>query len=179
MVPSLREFKSGSRSQKTETWVIYGPPGTGKSRFVRERVGLGGFWKSPNNNWWDGYTGQADVVMDDYKSWLPWSELLQVMDEYPLRVQVKGGFTTFVAKRVFITTNFKPAEWYGKPDDPDKDRKYPLEAILRRVEHWVVFVPGPGWPLTKVNADGSWNCEMKTFSARENDEFSGWRAYML
>lgn len=141
-LPFLREITQPKRTWKTEVTVVYGEPGLGKTHWIREQVGEEAFWKSPNTNWWDGYSGQADVVMDDYKSWLPWSELMQVLDKYPCRVQVKGGHAQFLAKRIFISTNFTPSEWYGKDEDSDRVRKYPLDALTRRVDKWVLFLRG-------------------------------------
>ena len=55
-----------------EVWVLWGPSGTGKSRWVAA-TWPDAFWKSPESKWWDGYSGQETVVLDDFKDYaMPW-----------------------------------------------------------------------------------------------------------
>ena len=55
-----------------EVWVLWGPSGTGKSRFVAA-CWPDAFWKAPESKWWDGYSGQETVVLDDFKDYaMPW-----------------------------------------------------------------------------------------------------------
>ena len=44
------------------------PSGTGKSRWVAA-TWPDAFWKSPESKWWDGYSGQETVVLDDFKDY--------------------------------------------------------------------------------------------------------------
>ena len=61
-----------------------GPSGTGKSRWVAA-TWPDAFWKSPESKWWDGYSGQETVVLDDFKDYaMPLVELQRLLDWYPL-----------------------------------------------------------------------------------------------
>lgn len=155
MVDRIRLLKQPKRTWKTEVWYLYGPPGVGKSRMAGELAGPDAYWKSPNEVWWDGYNGQESVVLDDFSAkWLPWSTLLQVLDTNPLTLPVKGAHVNFVAKKLVITSNAKPKDLYGRRDDEeDTARKYPLEALTRRVDHWVIFFPGIGFTLDNPDYD--------------------------
>ena len=51
-----------------EVWVLWGPSGTGKSRWVAA-TWPDAFWKAPESKWWDGYSGQETVVLDDFKDY--------------------------------------------------------------------------------------------------------------
>ena len=52
--------------------MLWGPSGTRKSRFVAARW-PDAFWKAPESKWWDGYSGQETVVLDDFKDYaMPW-----------------------------------------------------------------------------------------------------------
>ena len=42
--------------------------GTGKSRWVAA-IWPDAFWKAPESKWWDGYSGQETVVLDDFKDY--------------------------------------------------------------------------------------------------------------
>lgn len=163
MLQSVRTLKQAKRSWKTEVVVLYGPPGCGKSRWVAEQA-PNAYYKPANESWWDGYNGQEDVVLDDYKSWLPWSTLLQLLDRYPMQVPVKGGHANFIAKRIFITTNFLPSDWYSKDTDGGFTRKYPLDALTRRVDSWRAF---------RRSRDSA-ELEFKEFANDKYEEFIQW-----
>lgn len=112
------------RNWKTHVTVYCGSPGCGKSRACLEAA-PNAYWK-PRGKWWDGYDGHEDVVLDDFYGWLPFDELLRLTDRYPYRVETKGGTVNFVAKRMFITSNKYPHEWYSD-EIPNKD------ALFRRL----------------------------------------------
>lgn len=127
---SYKRLKAPKRSWKTEVIVMVGHPGAGKSHYCREQA-PDAYYKQ-NGKWWDGYDEHADVIMDDFYGWLPWSVLLNVLDAYPLLVETKGGNVNFVARRVFITSNIDPARWY----DYEKEH-INLGALLRRVTKYI------------------------------------------
>lgn len=107
-----------------EVWCLWGPSGTGKSRWVN-KTWPDAFWKIPNEKWWDGYTGQETVILDDFKDGdMRLSDLQRLIDWYPLWVEVKGGTIPMMAKRYVFTCNSHPSEWYRKAD--------PHRTILRR-----------------------------------------------
>lgn len=133
MLQNVRMLKQPRRSWKTQTILYYGPPKCGKSRAVAE-ISPDAYWKPANTQWFDGYDGKADIVLDDYKAWLPWSTLLTLLDRYPMQAPVKGGHVNIGAQRIFITSNFLPCDWYSKDDDNNNLRKYPLDALTRRFD---------------------------------------------
>lgn len=138
MIPQIRMMKQAKRTWKTEVYLLFGPPGSGKSHLCRERA-PDAYWKQPNSKWFDGYMGQEDVVIDDYRAWLPWATLLQLLDSYPMTVEIKGGQTNWLAKRIFITSNFLPSDWYDKEDG----HKYPIRALTRRITGFYYFQERP------------------------------------
>lgn len=99
------------RKWKTEVNVLVGPPGCGKSRYCLETA-PDAYWK-PRGKWWDGYDGHSDVILDDFYGWLPFDDMLRLCDRYPLRVETKGGTMNFIGRRIFITSNKLPHEWYN------------------------------------------------------------------
>jgi len=126
-----RSLKQPNRTWKTEIFLCYGPPGTGKSRFALEdSPAETQYWKQ-RSPWWCNYQGEENVVIDDYYGWLPWDVLLRIMDRYPLLVETKGGQVNFTAKKIYITSNTKPNQWYRESPN--------LTALTRRVEHFIYF----------------------------------------
>ena len=109
------------------------------------------FWKAPESKWWDGYSGQETVVLDDFKDYaMPLVELQRLLDWYPLWVEVKGGSVPMMAKRYVLTSNTSPDDWYqGGPTSHRPPPNLRLRRALRppdRVPGRVgsFLPPGPG-----------------------------------
>ena len=111
LVGMYRMATQKHRNFKTQVLVLYGPPKKGKSAFWN--ICYPNAYIKPHGTWWDGYDGQETVVIDDFYGWLPYSFMLQLLDRYPLLVEVKGGMRTFNSKRIIITSNKSPHLWYG------------------------------------------------------------------
>lgn len=104
------------RTWPTQVICYYGDTGTGKTKRCYDEAP--DLYKKPTGPWWDGYDGQQDVLLDDYYGDLTHHELLNVLDRYPHQVPFKGGFTQLLAKRIFITSNKAPWEWYNSDKHP-------------------------------------------------------------
>jgi len=117
-----------NRDWITFTTVYWGPPGTGKTKRAKYMAGPDAYWlKKPGTHqtvFFDGYDGQEDVVIDEFYGWLPHDLLQRMCDRYPLLVDTKGGAVSFKPRRIWITSNKAPWEWYKKG----------LGAMERRLE---------------------------------------------
>ncbi|UPW41513.1 replication associated protein [Myodefec virus RodL3_976] len=99
-----------------ELWVFWGPSGSGKSRKANE-TWPDAYWKIPGEKWWDGYTNQDTVILDDFKgSFMRLTDFQRLIDRYPLWVEVKGGSIPMLATRYVITSNEAPEAWYSSAD---------------------------------------------------------------
>lgn len=102
------------RDFASEVHVLIGEPGSGKTREVHENNK--DVWVLPeatSSQWFDGYTGQEVVLIDDFKGNIRYNFLLQLLDRYPMTVNTKGGFTNWRPKKIYITSNYEPEEWYN------------------------------------------------------------------
>lgn len=126
-----------SRNHKTKVMWFYGSTGTGKSMAARDRFPEA-YWKSPNHQWWDGYDGVSDVVVDDYRcGFCPFNELLRLFDRYPLQLQVKGASVQFNARNIVITAPHRPEiMWSGRTGEN-------LAQLLRRIDSIELFGEEP------------------------------------
>lgn len=120
-------LKQASRSWSTITHVYWGKTGTGKTRFVMDQVMDQPFWSPGDYKWFDGYQSQPIVIIDDYRGEYPLQLLLKLLDRYPMQVPVKGGFVKWCPKKVYITSNIHPNDWY-----PSADR-FSVSAMFRRL----------------------------------------------
>lgn len=140
---------------------LHGRPGTGKSHFVSEM--FPNAYKKSQNKWFDGYSGEAVIVLDDFdftgqclghhlKIWL---------DKYPCSAETKGGQVELQHRAFIITSNYHPSDIFGYHEgDKETGQDMMLAAITRRVKihHFTkIFTPppigssGPGdWSPTVV-----------------------------
>lgn len=112
--------------------LYYGPTGTGKSLSCR-LTWPDAYWRSSTTgSFWGTYTNQRVLVLDDFYGWLPFHELLRILDPYPLEVSVKGYTRKACFDRVILTSNRLPNEWY-------KDPRLDLAALVRRIHKFLLF----------------------------------------
>lgn len=107
--------------------VFWGATGTGKSRRAWEEASLDAYSKSPTSKFWDGYRGQNNVVIDEFRGDIGISHLLRWLDRYPVSVEIKGSAVPLRSSKFWITSNLHPSEWY-----PSLDQET-LAALLRRL----------------------------------------------
>lgn len=120
------------RRDNLKVITIVGPTGIGKSYSVHDifpdiyvvNMGNSGLW-------WDGYTGQQAVMFEEFKGQVQLQKLLQLLDPYPLRLEIKGGLVPARFTMVFITSNYTPDKWY-KNDDGARDEE--MKALARRLD---------------------------------------------
>lgn len=115
---------------------IQGEPGVGKSHDIREYCKLAGkpYYDKPHNKWWDGYSGEEIVILDDIhedqKSWIT-PFLKTWADAYAFKGETKGGTMQIRPKHIIVTSNFGPEDFA----DHDIDK----QAIRRRFEYFYIM----------------------------------------
>lgn len=131
-IRALERYQTLSRQPPNDRDIrcvyIHGSSGCGKSRAVHAAY-PNAYWK-PAGEWWDGYEGQEVVVLDDYYGDQQYSQLLRVLDRYPLRLPVKGGFVPAEYTTVVITSNATLDEQYQMIQG---SRRQPLIRRIHRV----------------------------------------------
>jgi len=129
-----------------EVNLLFGPPGCGKTRSVKEAEPEG-LWTAPPRDafvWFDGYTGQEAALFDEFSgkaSKVELNVLLQYLDRYVVQSPFKGGYLWWNPKRIYLTTNYHPRNWY---DWATREPSY--KALQRRftsVTQWVDGDPEP------------------------------------
>lgn len=143
----------GNVFRRVEVHVFCGDPGTGKTRRVYSECGgepgpdsgpvepgsdprriYPLFSCSPE--WWDGYTGQPVVLIDDFGGDIQFRRLLRILDGHPLILPIKAGCCWAAYDTVYITTNLLPLDWYKKLFD-----LHPIcyQALKRRISKFIMF----------------------------------------
>lgn len=97
----------------------FGATGTGKSRDTHaesqalcpESVAWLG---DVSLQWFDGWVpGSKGAVLDEFDGTAKLPLLLRILDRYPLKVPVKGGFLEWNCRILFITSQYAPEAYYG------------------------------------------------------------------
>lgn len=121
------------RTEMTKGIWYYGPTGTGKSHKAFE-----GFTPTTHyvhnvndKGWWDGYTQQDTVIVNDFRGEMKFAELLNLVDKYPHSVPRRNREPMpFISKTVIITSSLHPRDVYMNACSVE-DR---FDQLLRRFE---------------------------------------------
>lgn len=130
----LKYKKPESRDYPKDVYWFYGPTGTGKTETALKECREKGKepWISADTlQWFDGYTGQEYVIIDDFRSHMcKYNFLLRLTDKYPLRVPIKGSYTIWQPQVIYITCNKSPEECYTYQEKVRDD----IGQLVRRIK---------------------------------------------
>lgn len=126
---ALGTKKKTKKFRQIETIVLSGSTGKGKTRKAMKEAQ----YKIEGNNlsWWQDYCGEECILIDEYNNDIQITELLNLLDGYQLRLNVKGSHTYANWTKVYITTNLKREELHANAKPAHRD------ALFRRINTWV------------------------------------------
>lgn len=127
-----RQLKRGRKrdsSVPVEVYYIYGDTGTGKTRLVYDMF-PDCYRHAGSDKFFDGYSNQEVALFDDAQpDMFTVSKWLQVLDRYPLQVEVKGSIVDWTPITVILTTNLELHEFVHEWAPRHRD------AFRRRITH--------------------------------------------
>lgn len=117
---TLERIQNIVNRRKHRTWMTKGYWYWGETGVGKSHIAFDGFdpdthyvYNISDNGFWNGYTGQEIVIINELRGQIPFSELLDLVDIWPKWVKVKGGEQIpFLAKEVRITSCNKPEDVY-------------------------------------------------------------------
>lgn len=134
---NIRNLREGllapARRDAVQVHTLVGPTDCGKTYWCFEhypdlyRVNLPEM--HGQKLWWDGYTGQKTILLDDFYGEIPLPQMLHILDPYPLRIEIKGGTTAAAWTTVLITSNDPPQNWYSAHNHSPAS----IGALMRRL----------------------------------------------
>jgi len=134
-ISHYRTFKSIGQdhlqpiAQQRRVRLYWGATGTGKTRRAWEEASLSAYPKPPTTKYFDGYSGQDCIILDEFRGDISVSHLLRWFDRYPVIVEVKGTSTVLTSRNWWVTSNLHPRDWYPNVDPSTYD------ALMRRFDY--------------------------------------------
>jgi len=133
---AYKTMMTAPRSGKPEVIVRFGPTGSGKSLLAHHETNDAFVWKPQMGAWWDGYDGETHVIMEEFRGQLAFEVMLDLLDRYECKVQVKGGMAAFVATKIVLCSPVPPWEWYPRNAANTRDNLSQLQRRITKIfEH--------------------------------------------
>lgn len=104
----------------------WGPAGRGKTSEPAERH-KDSFYIKDGTSWWQNYTQQEAIIIDDFDGKWPFRDLLRLLDEQPYQGQTKGGYVHINSPYIYITCEYPPEHFWG----PMANGAYGAEATTQ------------------------------------------------
>lgn len=119
------------RTEMTTCDWIVGKTGKGKSHLAFQGYSPDTHYVLVNDNgWWEGYRQQPIVIINDFRGWILYNELLQLIDKWPHKVKRRNREPMpFTSKHIIITSVLEPTAVYNNRNSEDG-----IEQLLRRIK---------------------------------------------
>jgi len=120
------------RTEMTKGIWYYGKTGKGKSHTAFENFNPDTHYNLnvKDNGWWEGYTQQDTIIINDFRGEISYNELLQIVDKWPHSVKRRNREPMpFLSKTVIITSSLHPESVYHRRSAEDS-----MEQFYRRFE---------------------------------------------
>lgn len=132
------------RQWQTKGIWYYGNTGAGKSHLAFEGFHPDTHYSKPlSDSWWDGYTGQRVVILNEFRGEIAYSELLSLVDKWPHAVPRRNREPApFLAELVIVTSALHPQEVWkkrGVSDSMDQlYRRFDIALVQDRNTIWEI-----------------------------------------
>ncbi len=143
-IPHLDKMRQTYKEQEysdvfriLEITYICGDTETGKTRYVMDKYGYKNVYKITNyTHPFDSYEGQDVILFDEFRSSLPITDLLQILDGYPCKLSARYADRVACFTKAFIISNIPFDKQYPniQTDEPKS-----FEALRRRITKFLNF----------------------------------------
>ena len=128
---TLKWLETIALRRKFRTWTTkgiwyHGPGHTAFNDFDPRTT----YVKCLKDGWWDGYTGQETVILNDFHGQIKYEEMLRLCDKWPHKVkQRRKEPVPFLARKIIVTSAVHPVNLYDKLRFGE-----PIDQLLRRFD---------------------------------------------
>ncbi len=146
----FEKYKFMHDSKRAKKWrevtceLITGPTGCGKTRVFYEYEDCY-LIHGDDLQWWDGYSGEANLLIDEYSNQVKITKLLGLLDGHCKRLATKGGHTFALWTHVILTSNLRKSEIHAKAKKSHRDALWRRCKTVRSL--WTEATPPPENPF--------------------------------
>lgn len=122
-------LRSKERTEPSEGFWLFGPTGVGKTHMAYAMCeGVDKYLYPNDKGWWDAYSHQHTVIINDFRGEITYNTLLQMVDKWGFSVPRRCREPIpFLSKRIIITSSQPPEEVYHNLAARDS-----LDQLFRR-----------------------------------------------
>jgi len=147
-------YRPALRSEPTTVVLRHGSTGVGKTRstWLAHDADANDLYVNPIQGtgfWMDAYDQQQHCLLDDFAgaaSHVNLTQVLRLLDRYPVLVPIKGSHVWWYPKQITITTNIHPRGWYKWARREEQYR-----ALMRRITG--IFYENMDVPLSPAECE--------------------------
>ena len=136
--------------RKLEVQYIYGESGVGKTRGIYDKYGYKNVYRvSDYNHPFDGYNGQDVLLLDEFRSNIPISLMLELLDGYPFELPSRYSNKQACYTKVVIISNVSLNMQYPNIQETEPET---WKALLRRINSITRFERNKGqYPFAQID----------------------------
>lgn len=143
---ALLEERYRKEFRMLDVSYVWGTAGSGKTRGILERHGYEAVYRVTDYlHPFDGYQGEDVLLLDEFRSSLSFSLVLNVLDGYPLMLPCRFANRVACYTKVYLVSNISLDKQYPniQLEEPESYR-----AFLRRIHHqenMLTPIPSDSW----------------------------------
>lgn len=163
-IQTIRYMSIPQRTEKPYVKWFWGDTGTGKTKTAVEEFDNDYDDISYENGFITGYTGNKNVLWDEFRGIIPLHKLLKMLDRYKCTINVKGGSCNFSPKNIIITSCFHPRKCYKTCNEN-------INQLLRRIDEIREFKNCTEVNCTEVagNSTRRLLCDLEPFMTKKDN----------
>jgi len=127
----LVEYRQPTYEYKKKKVVWYwGPTDTLKTKTALAKCDPLDRYMTSSCEWMNGYYGESYVVFNDLRAKnFPYVDLLNLLDGYEIKLEIKGSFTIWKPEKIWITSPWHPEDAYYMTAAMEGG----IEQLMRRI----------------------------------------------
>lgn len=127
----LRENEYKDVWRNIDVTYIWGVTGVGKTRYVMDKYGYTNVYRVTDyKHPFDGYKGQDVILFDEFRSDIRISDMLKILDGYPVELDARYSNKIACFTKVYFCTNIDIRHQYPNVQE---DEPLTWQAFIRRI----------------------------------------------